>query len=307
MPYATPSPVDDGGGALKLSSSTSNIILPGEVQIQSTKNLGHQLDMNRGGVHSSTGNSSGLSVGTGSMITDGNSAPSGIPRLQRSASINTDSCLRVPASPLSFSSNNISASSVLDGGSFMQQSLCQDHMQKQGVSSATSLPLLQDPDNMLQSLKKPQFDIRQDDHLQPLVDQQLLENPENSQLPRYQNPQMQALIQQNWLQQRHQQQQILQSLSPMQRVHIQQQQLQKQQQHLRQQFYPQILHQGPYIKRPFDNGICARRLMQYMYHQRHRPPVSIQILFIYRLQLPKCFSWSLYKQMCSLSFCSYIG
>lgn len=250
--------------------------------------------MNRGGVHSSTGNSSGLSVGTSSMITDGNSVPSGIPRLQRSASINTDSCLRVPASPLSFSSNNISASSVLDGGSFMQQSLCQDHIQKQGVSSSISLPSLQDPGNMLPSLKKPRFDIRQDDLMQPLVNRQLLENPENSQLSRYQNPQMQALIQQKWLQQRHQQQQILQSLSPMQRVHIQQQQ----QQHLRQQFQQQILHQSPYTKKPFDNGICARRLMQYMYHQRHRPPVSIQIWFIYRLQALKCFRWSLYAQMC---------
>ncbi|KAK9914203.1 hypothetical protein M0R45_037994 [Rubus argutus] len=87
------------------------------------------------------------------------------------------------------------------------------------------------------------------------------------------NPQIQALIQQQRLRQQHQQQQqILQSMPQLQRAHMQQQQQQQQQQmQLRQQLQQQALQPASSIKRPYDGGVCARRLMQYLYHQRQRP------------------------------------
>ncbi|KAG5566101.1 hypothetical protein RHGRI_001889 [Rhododendron griersonianum] len=72
---------------------------------------------------------------------------SGGPHLHRSASINGESYMRLPASPLSFSSNNItSGSSVMDGSSVVQQSSNHDPnsqqipQPQQGNPSATSLP-----------------------------------------------------------------------------------------------------------------------------------------------------------------------
>ncbi|GLT69638.1 hypothetical protein SLA2020_417740 [Shorea laevis] len=78
---------------------------------------------------------SGPNVGASSLVTDANSALSGGPHLQRSSSINTDSYMRPPASPMSFTSNNISmsGSSVVDGSSVGQQGSHQDptaHMQQ---------------------------------------------------------------------------------------------------------------------------------------------------------------------------------
>ncbi|KAJ6876432.1 hypothetical protein NC652_035721 [Populus alba x Populus x berolinensis] len=63
-----------------------------------------------------------------------------------------------------------------------------------------------------------------------------------------------------------QQQQILQSMPPLQRAQLQQQQ----QMQLRQQMQQQAMQPASSLKRPFDGGICARRLMQYLYHQRQR-------------------------------------
>ncbi|CAN6484960.1 unnamed protein product [Victoria cruziana] len=71
-----------------------------------------------------SGGNSGPSVGASSLVTDANSALSGGPHLQRSASINADSYMRLPASPMSFSSGNISisGSSIVEGSSIVQQS-----------------------------------------------------------------------------------------------------------------------------------------------------------------------------------------
>ncbi|XP_021298201.1 probable transcriptional regulator SLK2 isoform X2 [Herrania umbratica] len=204
--------------------------------------------------------------------------------------------MRLPASPMSFSSNNISmsGSSVVDGSSIGQQGSHQDpsvqQMQQsqqlqQGASSATSLPttqtgqvslpmgprvpgsFMQDPNNLSQVQKKPRLDIKQEDILQQQVLQQLLQRQDSMQL-QGRNPQLQALIQQQRLRQQ-QQQQYLQSMPPLQRAHLQQQQQQMQ---LRQQFQQQGMPQVAAMKRPFDSGVCARRLMQYLYHQRQRPP-----------------------------------
>ena len=202
--------------------------------------------MNRGALNSAA-NSSAPSVGASSLVTDANSSLSAGPHLQRSASINTESYLRLPASPMSFSSNNIS----MDGSSI------QDQMQKPGASTATSQSTSQEGGNIFHLQKKARLDMRQDDILQ-----QLLQRPDSLQM----NPQMQNLIQQRLIQQR--QQQIMQTMPPMQRAQIQQQQ------ELRQQLQQQMIQAAPpHLRRPFDNGVCARRLMQYLYHQRHRPSV----------------------------------
>ncbi|MBA0621904.1 hypothetical protein Godav_007481 [Gossypium davidsonii] len=238
---------------------------------------------------------SGPSVGASSLVTDANSALSGGPHLQRSASFNTDSYMRLPASPMSFSSNNISmsGSSVVDGSSVGQQGSHQDtsvqqmqqsQLLQQGASTATSLPasqtgqvslpmgprvpgsFMQDPSNLSQLQKKPRLDIKQEDLLQQQVLQQLLQRQDSMQL-QGRNPQFQALLQQQRL--RHQQQ-LLQSMPPLQRAHLQQQQ--QQQMQLRQQLQQQGMQQAAAMRRPFDGGVCARRLMQYLYHQRQRPP-----------------------------------
>ncbi|KAG9453028.1 hypothetical protein H6P81_005932 [Aristolochia fimbriata] len=242
-------------------------------------------DMNR--VLNSTANS-GPSVGASSLVTDANSALSGGSHLQRSASINAESYMRLPASPMSFSSNNISisGSSVLDGSSIVQQSPHQDHtsqqigqrQQHQAASSATSQPtglpgqissagahvpssFNQDTNSLLPVQKKPRLDIRQEDVLQQQVIQQLLQRQDSVQ---GHNPHLQALLQQQKIMQ--QRQHLLQSMPQIQRAHIQQQQQQQMRHHLQQGVHPSTA-----IRRPYDSGICARRLMQYIYHQRHRP------------------------------------
>ncbi|PIN16669.1 hypothetical protein CDL12_10671 [Handroanthus impetiginosus] len=235
--------------------------------------------------------SSGPSVGASSLVTDANSGLSGGPQLQRSASINTESYMRLPASPMSFSSNNISisGSSVMDGSSVVQQSSNQDpssqqaqqNQQHQGASSATSLPrmaqvgsrvpssFVQDPTTISQLQKKPRLDIKQEDIVQQQILQQLLQS-QNSMHLQNSNPQLQALIQQQRL--RQQEQQLLQAMSPVQRVQfLQQQQQQQQQQQLRQQLQVQGMPPASAVKRPYDGGVCSRRLMQYLYHQRQRP------------------------------------
>ncbi|KAG5533758.1 hypothetical protein RHGRI_027816 [Rhododendron griersonianum] len=251
--------------------------------------------------------SSGPSVGASSLVTDANSGLSGGPHLQRSASINGESYMRLPASPLSFSSNNItSGSSVMDGSSVVQQSSNHDPNSQQipqlqqGNPSATSLPtsrmgqvslpngprvhpgsFTQDPNNIPQLQKKPRLDIKQEDIMQQQVMQHLLQRQDSMQLqnhnPQLQNHnQLQAFLQQQRLrQQQQQQQQFLQSMPPVQRAHLLQQQQQQQQQlQLRQQLQQQGMQPMSSMKRPYDNGVCSRRLMQYLYHQRQRPPAN---------------------------------
>ncbi|PSS32400.1 Transcriptional regulator SLK2 [Actinidia chinensis var. chinensis] len=104
--------------------------------------------------------------------------------------------------------------------------------------------------------------------MQQQVLQQLLQRQDSMQLQNH-NHQLQALIQQQRL---HQQQQFLQSISPVQRAHLLQQQ--QQQLQLRQQLQQQNMQPLSSIKRPIDNGVCSRRLMQYLYHQRQRPPAN---------------------------------
>ncbi|CAN1755087.1 Probable transcriptional regulator SLK2 [Linum perenne] len=302
-------------GGLAQSSSSSGIFFQGDGHSQAVANSHlstsfgnssssiqrtghHNLGPVSGDMNNSVLNSvanSGPSVGASSVVTDANSAFSGGPRLLRSASINTDP--RMPASPMSFTSNNISISgnSAVDGSSVVQQGNHQEsnaqqihhsQLQQRGASSATSLPTgqtgqgplnmgvnapgsyLQDP-NLSQVQKKPRLDIKQEDMLQQQVLQQLLQRQDSMQFQAH-NPQLQSLLQQQRLRQ---QQQILQSMPPLQRAHFQQQQ----QLQMRQQMQQQAMQPAPNsVKRPFDNGVCARRMMQYLYHQRQRPAEAWQ-------------------------------
>ncbi|TYH01368.1 hypothetical protein ES288_A09G052800v1 [Gossypium darwinii] len=293
-----------GAGGLTQSSASSGIFFQGDGQSQAVVNSRmnspyenssdsipgtgcHNLgpvsrDMNCTVLNSVA--NSGPSVGASSLVTDANSVLSGGPHLQRSSSFNTDSYMRLPASPMSFSSNNMSGSSVIDGSSGGHQEPSVQHMkqsqQLRGASSATSLPtsqigqvslpmgpwvqgsFMQDSCNLSEVRKKPRVDVKQEDFLQQQMLQQLLQRPDSMQLLG-RNPRLQDLIQQQRLRQ---QQQMLQSMPHSQRAHLQQQQIQ-----LRQQFQQQGMQQVAEMKRPFDSGVCARQLMQYLYHQRQRP------------------------------------
>ncbi|CAL9147373.1 probable transcriptional regulator SLK2 isoform X1 [Musa acuminata AAA Group] len=223
-------------------------------------------DMNPG-VLNSTGNSSGPSVGASSLITDANSALSG-PQLRRSTSINNESYMHLPASPMSFSSNNISGSSMMDG-SVMQQSLHQEQAcNKQGASSATSEAMVQEPLNSTNTSKKARLDLKKDGIMQQQVIQQLLLRPDPV-LQGHQNPQLQAILQQQRLAQLHQQH-LMQSLPQMQQSPITIQQQQQQRHHMRQHVVEAV---AP-VERYVDSVIGSRRLMQYLFHQRHRPAAN---------------------------------
>ncbi|KAL9237281.1 hypothetical protein vseg_011851 [Gypsophila vaccaria] len=247
---------------------------------------------------------SGPSVGASSLVTDANSAFSCGSQMQRSASFNTESYMRLPASPLSFTSNNISVSgsSVMDGPTGMQQGSYHDanpqqasqnqHQFQQGASGSSSLPIsqlgqspvnmssrlhnsfIQDHVNISHLQKKPRIDIKQEEIMQQQVLHQMLQR-QDPMLSQNSNPQLQAIFQQQRLrQQQQQQQQMLLSMSPMQRaqLHQQQQQQHQQQEQLRRQIQQQSMQQMASMKSPYDTGgVCARRLMQYLYHQRQRP------------------------------------
>ncbi|CAJ1952650.1 unnamed protein product [Sphenostylis stenocarpa] len=350
LPPMTPSRVT---GGLTQSSSHSGIFFQGDGQSQSLvnthlsssivnscntvpgagrSNLGPVSGDINNAVLNSVANSA-PSVGASSLVTDANSALSGGPHLQRSASVNTDSYLRLPASPMSFTSNNISisGSSGIDGSSVVQQSshqdqnaqqLQQNQQQLRGASSATSLPASQtgpsslnmgaqvpgsfihDPNNVSQLSKKPRLDIKQEDIMQQQVLQHILQRQDSMQL-QGRNPQLQALHQQ---QQRLRQQQIFQSMPPqLHRVHLQQQQQHQQQMQLRQQLQQQVMQPSSAIKRPCDNGVsgvCARRLMQYLYHQRQRP--NDNIIAYWRKFVAEYYSPRAKKRWC-LSLYNNVG
>ncbi|WVZ62031.1 hypothetical protein U9M48_011821 [Paspalum notatum var. saurae] len=203
-------------------------------------------------------------------MTDANSSLSGGAQLQPSTSMNTDSFMRVPASPISFSSNNISGSSVIDG-SIVQQSPPQDQVQKRRSYSVTSHPAIEAA-GALHAQKKSRIDVRQDDILQHQLIQQLLHGQSSLHLQGQQNPQLQALIQQHKLaqMQQRQHQQLLQPFPQLQQSQIS---IPRQPQHRPPLAQPGMQLAGP-IRTPVDSGLCSRRLMQYLYHKRHRPEDS---------------------------------
>ncbi|KAL6861602.1 hypothetical protein ACP4OV_017302 [Aristida adscensionis] len=227
-------------------------------------NLGFvSRDMN-GDVPVSTTNSSGPSIGVSSLVMDANSSHSGGAQLQPSTSMNAESLMRVPASPMSFSSNNISGSSVIDG-SMVQQSPPQEHVQKRS-SSVTSQPVIAGG-GPLHAHKRARADARQDDILQHQLIQQLLHGHNSIHLPGQHAAQLQALIQQQKLLQQRQHQQMWQPFSQIQQPQIGS----ARQPPLRPPpAQPGMQLAGP-VRTPVESGLCSRRLMQYLYHKRHRP------------------------------------
>ncbi|VAI71206.1 unnamed protein product [Triticum turgidum subsp. durum] len=188
-------------------------------------------------------------------------------QFQQSTSMNADSFTRLPASPMSFSSNNISGSSVIDG-SIMQQSPPQEQMQKRRASSVTSQPVI-DAAAAFHAQKKPRVDIRQDDILQQQLIQQLLQGQSSLHLQGQHNPQLQALIRQHKLAQIQQQQQHQLSQQFPQHQHSQVG-IPRQPQLRPPLAQPGIQLAGP-VRTPVESGLCSRRLMQYLYHKRYRP------------------------------------
>ncbi|XP_021842329.2 probable transcriptional regulator SLK2 [Spinacia oleracea] len=304
-------------GGLSQTSGSSGIFFQGDSQshlspsfgntansISGTGRLNH-LGQVSGDVNHTVLNgvaNSGPSVGASSLVTDANSGFSGGPQLQRSASINTESYLRLPASPMSFTSNNnvsISGSSIIDGPSTghpgshhdpnsQQQAIQSQHHFPQGASSlqgsqtgqlphplGSRIPnsFIQDPANTSHLQKKPRLDIKQEDIFQQQVLHQLLQRQDPMQMQNH-NSQLQAIFQH---QRMRQQQQMYQSMPPLQRAQLQQQQQQHQQQQQQQQLRQQLQQNFQQqitasMKHPYDTGgVCARRLMQYLYHQRQRP------------------------------------
>ncbi|CAA0840524.1 Probable transcriptional regulator SLK3 [Striga hermonthica] len=243
--------------------------------------------------------SSGLNNQASSLVTDANSGLSGGPHIQRSSSINTESYTRLPASPISFSSNNIaiSGSCTMDGSSVVQPNSSHDQPSQQsrgrgrgrgrghmGGSSVASLPgtrqvqfashqkvldsFTRDVNTIPRLQKRQRLETKQEDILQQQVLQQVLQRQDSMHLQNS-NPQLQALMQEQRLRQQEQQQQFLQAMTPSQRVQFlqqNQQQLQLSQQHQIQGVLPAC--GGPRLS---ESGVCSRRLMQYLYHERQRP------------------------------------
>ncbi|XP_041006914.1 probable transcriptional regulator SLK2 isoform X3 [Juglans microcarpa x Juglans regia] len=170
---------------------------------------------------------------------------------------------------------------------------------------------IQDPNNLSQVQKKPRLDIKQEDILQQQVLHQLLQRQDTMQL-QSRNPQLQALIQQQRLRQ---QQQILQSMPQLQRAQLQQQQQQQQhQQQQQQQQQMQLRHQLQQqamppisgVKRSYDSGVCARRLMQYLYHQQQRPHLQENSILYWRKFVAEYYSPRAKKRWC-LSLYDNVG
>ncbi|KAF3964852.1 hypothetical protein CMV_010907 [Castanea mollissima] len=228
----------------------------------------------------------GLSVRPSSLETNFESALSEGPHSHRSASTNMDSYLESPISPSSFSSRNLrkTRSSVIDGSSIAQytshleQDCPQVHKRKyqheefnnvskvaaQVHRSSLLKGTRQEPLTSTQMIKKPRLDIKQEAIMQQHIIQQLLQNPDSSQLQGH-LPQLQAMFQQHRLQNQNWQK-VLQSIPQYQGIDMQQQQQRQMRHHLQQQ----MMHQVP-VMHPFNEGICSRRLMQQIYHLRQRP------------------------------------
>ncbi|KAK8454691.1 hypothetical protein SEVIR_4G015300v4 [Setaria viridis] len=186
-----------------------------------------------GSVPISTMNSSGPSIGVSSLVTDANSSLSG----------------------------------VIDG-SIMQQSPPQDQVQKRRSSSVTSQPVI-DAGGALHAQKKSRTDVSQGDIVQQQLIQQLVHGQNPLHFQGQQNPQLQALIQQHKLAQlqQRQQQHLLQPFSQMQQPQVG---IPRQPQ-LRPPLAQPGMQLGGPVRTPIENGICSRRILQYLFHKRHRP------------------------------------
>lgn len=204
------------------------------------------------GVLNSAGNSSGPSMDASSLVTEANSSFSGGGRqLPSSSSINDECYMHLPASPLSCS-NNISGSSVIDNSPILQLSPQKELIPKQGNSTFASQSTIQDV-GMFPAQKRPRLDFRQADVHQQQIIQQWLQRHRDLQVQAFGQPSRLSQIQQH---------QLMQSLPQLQRIQMQQPSHAPR---------PSISQMISTARPPVESGLCARRLLQYMYHQSHRP------------------------------------
>ncbi|GMH28878.1 hypothetical protein Nepgr_030721 [Nepenthes gracilis] len=227
---------------------------------------------------------SGTSFEESLLTTDANSTLFSGSYLRSSAINNRDSYLNLPSSPLSSSSSSlqISQSSTVDcfpllqktsqvGKSFLQR--CDRHQEQLGSSISTSWPISQAGqvsvpsrtmlDGSIHMHKKPRFDIGHEDFLlqnmiQDLLQKMKMQSNDSKLFP---------MVPQNMSQNQREKQTFL-AVPQSQKIHseafLPQQPIRPQQKHPTQSQDPAVL--------ALNSGICARRLMHYIYHLRHRPP-----------------------------------
>ncbi|XVF51552.1 hypothetical protein PTKIN_Ptkin04bG0193800 [Pterospermum kingtungense] len=216
------------------------------------------------------------------LVPEGNSAFSKVPRLHRTCTANIDSRVDFFKLPvLSSHDLNRSKTSVNNASSFavqdisyMNDSRVRKRKQQPGSLTATSHRASQKHEDSLphdikqelyhSCLKKPRLDLNQDIILCKYIIKQLMESQDSVQV-QGQMALLKELLQQNKLQ-NEQKEFILQKLPQFQGVEVKQNARQQIGHHFRQ---PDIC-QAPAVHH-FD-GVCSRRLMQYVYHLRHRPP-----------------------------------
>jgi len=161
----------------------------------------------------------------------------------------------------------------------MQQSSPQEQVQKRRTSSVSSLAVI-DAGGALHAQKKSRIDASQGDIMQQQLIQQLVHGQNSLHFQGQQNPQLQALIQQNKLallqQQQQQQQHLLQPFSQIQQPQVG---IPRQPQ-LRPPLAQPGMQLGGPVRTPVENGICSRRIKQYLFHKRQHPEVSFSIILI---------------------------
>lgn len=188
-----------------------------------------------------------------SLHPSSNSAVSLGPQSHRSASADMYSYLNLPPLPV-FSSHSLSStgSSNTDGSSLMQQtshlginsSQPRKRKQQQRGFSATSPPDLQRRQSSSSNGKKLDISASTEVHKKPRLNTLQLRS-------------------------KSEQQNVLQPTPQFGVVDIDK----LQQQQMRQHQLQQVMHQVP-AAYALHSGVCSRRIMQYMYHLRHRPSVS---------------------------------
>ncbi|XP_034581226.1 probable transcriptional regulator SLK3 isoform X2 [Setaria viridis] len=145
-----------------------------------------------------------------------------------------------------------------------EQSPPQDQVQKRRSSSVTSHPMIE-AGGALHAQKKSRIDVRQGDILQQ---QQLIQQLLHGQSSLHLQGQH-AWIQQQKLAQMQQRQQP-QLLQPFAQIQQSQIGIPRQPQLRPPLAQPGMQLAGP-VRTPVDSGLCSRRLLQYLYHKRHRP------------------------------------
>lgn len=243
-------------------------------------------------LNASSGNlSNSTSRIASSSVMDANLTCPKIPYSYASANTTIESNINVPTLP---------SSSLLNGSSIAQHTfnasqnrpyMLKKKKAEEVFPSMTSpesqkhfnslvVGVKQEPIDSTQRHKKPRLDIKEEAIENQYSIQQLLQSQNSMQLQRY-TPQLQELFQ-NHMSWNQNQKKISYYGSKLQGVHMQPQQqpMQNQQQH------QGVNSVSSTCLQPLDEGICSRRLMQYIFHLRHRPPVSIGSIVIKILNSP---------------------